>query len=113
MDPDLKNYLEATGQAKREKTFGERKPGPVQPGEEAPVKWRVIITDSETESGVAPVCPKPDVHAMMHGGAPTDPFTYEECCEGSDGKPHLECWGPRKARAVRDILNSLEVEVCS
>lgn len=95
-------------------SFAERKPGPVRPGEAAPVKWRLIITDSETESGVAPVCPKPEVHAKMRRRdldeiASGDAFVYDECCIG----PHLECWGPRKARAVRDVLNSLEVEVCS
>lgn len=41
--------------------------------------WRVIFIDSESETGVAPVCDRPDVHAMMHGDGPGSPDVYD-CC---------------------------------
>jgi len=76
-------------------------------------QWRLIGTDSESDSGVAPVCRQPDVHAMLtpagEVGRPDDTFVYAECC----GHPHLECWTPHNAVLVRDFLNSLGVEVCS
>lgn len=71
--------------------------------------WRVIITDSETESGVAPVCPHPDVHAMMHGGAPDDPHVYDECC----AHPHIECFTEEAAALIARALTEAEAEVCS
>ena len=72
--------------------------------------WRVIGTDTERITGVAPVCPKPDVHAMMHGGPPDDVEVYDECCVHG---PHLECWGEGTAVRLRDFLNEYGVEVCS
>jgi len=74
-----------------------------------PDTWRIIITDSEQPTGVAPICPRPDVHAMMHGGPPTDDQVYDDCCAG----PHLECWNPRAAQGVLAALNSACAEVCS
>jgi hypothetical protein len=74
-------------------------------------QWRIIGTDSETDSGVAPICPKPDVHAMMHGGTPDDGAVYDECC--SQAGPHLECWSETAALEVQAMLNRLGVEVCS
>ena len=70
--------------------------------------WRTILTDSESESGVAPVCPAPDVHVMMFGGPPCDPFVYDECCVG----PHLETWSEINAKIVCAFLNVRDVEVC-
>jgi hypothetical protein len=72
-------------------------------------RWRVIITDSELETGVAPVCPQPDVHAMMHGGTPDDPFVYDECCVG----PHIECFTECAAPPIAHLLTQAEAEVCS
>jgi len=72
-------------------------------------QWRVILTDSEGPTGVAPVCPKPDVHAMMHGGSPDDLQIYDECCAG----PHIECWTPSNAEDVRVRLDRADAEVCS
>lgn len=77
------------------------------------MRWRSIITDSESESGVAPACPQPDVHAMMHGGDADDPYVYDECCVG----PHIECFSPSDADSVVDALNAVAqnegAEMCS
>lgn len=73
------------------------------------MRWRVILTDSESESGVAPVCPQPDVHAMMHGGSPGDPFVYDECCVG----PHLETWSESNAKNICAALNDAGADLCS
>jgi hypothetical protein len=71
--------------------------------------WRVIITDSESATGVAPVCPQPDVHAMMFGVLPADPNVYDECCVG----PHIECFTEKAARLIASALTQVEAEVCS
>lgn len=74
------------------------------------VTWRVIGTDTESDSGVAPACPFPDVHVMVHGDV-HDGNVYDECC-GATG-PHLQCWTPAAALEVCAMLNRLGVEVCS
>ena len=71
--------------------------------------WRTILTDSESETGVAPVCPRPDVHVVVHGGSADDPHVYDECCIG----PHLETWSENNAQALRATLNVRGVELCS
>jgi hypothetical protein len=78
--------------------------------EEEPAKWRLIITDTELPTGVAPVCPLPEVHGMMHGGPAWDEL-YDECC--ATVGPHLECWSMSAAREVLNLLNRHFVEVCS
>lgn len=72
--------------------------------------WRTVLTDSESESGVAPVCeawekhPDPEPEAL----SPEDPIVYE-CCPG----PHLQCVNARDARELTTWLNQHGVEVCS
>lgn len=44
----------------------------------------MIGTDSESNDGVAPVCPHPDIH-MRGGGRSDDLDVFDECCVG----PHL------------------------
>ena len=61
-----------------------------------PVNWRVVITDTESESGVAPTC---SGHESM---------SVEDCCP----HPHLECWTPLQAKIIRDLLNAFEVGIC-
>lgn len=75
-----------------------------------PVYWRVVVTDTELPTGVSPVCSKPDVHAMQHGGAPDDDEIYDECCTGD---AILECWSEHAAREVLATLNRLFVEMPS
>lgn len=63
-------------------------------------QWRLIITDSETLSGVAPVCSR-----EFRGGKD---FSVDDCCP----QPHLECWSEDNAKAVLELLNGYEVQVC-
>jgi hypothetical protein len=69
----------------------------------------VIITDSESMTGVAPLCPQPDLHTMMHGGNPSDPYVYDECCIG----PHIECGRDYAADVVAEVLTKADAEVTS
>lgn len=75
-----------------------------------PTYWRIILTDTELPTGVSPVCPQPDVHAMMHGGSPDDGESYDECCAA---EIVLECWSEVAAREVLATLNRLYVELPS
>lgn len=74
------------------------------------VQWRVIDTDTELPTGVAPVCPHPDIHGAMHGGPVTDAELYDECC--ATVGPHLQCWSESAALEVQAMLNRLNVEFC-
>jgi hypothetical protein len=59
-------------------------------------RWRVILTDSESMSGVAPVC---DDASSLH---PSDTEAWVcDCCP----KPHMECWNERQAKLVALALN--------
>jgi len=72
--------------------------------------WRVIVTDTERPSGVAPVCP-----AVASGGhlipdsEGTDETGVYDCCPG----PHIECWSESTANEVSKVLTAAEAEVCS
>ena len=46
---------------------------------------------------------------MMHGGAPTDNYVYDECCVG----PHIECFSEKAAGLIARSLTEVEAEVCS
>lgn len=68
-------------------------------------KWRVIITDSESLTGVAPVCDSPE-HAkyarrsgMDEGN--TGPDWVFDCCP----HPQIELWGEANAILVAEIFN--------
>lgn len=76
-------------------------------------RWRVILTDSESLTGVAPVCPHVETNHLIedNDGAPlpdADALGVYDCCPG----PHLECWTPAAALRIRAALNTAEVEVC-
>ena len=70
------------------------------------MKWRVIITDTESPSGVAPVCVNTYKH---HWGDSADPQIFDDCCIG----PHIECWFPANARLIADHLTEIDAEICS
>lgn len=76
-------------------------------------RWRVIGTDSESDSGVGPVCPHQDdvtKHSTGDGYLTrVDSGGVYDCCP----HPHLECWTEDSARDVAATLNRLGVEVCS
>lgn len=73
--------------------------------------WRVVITDTETASGIAPVCPhQGDATKHSCGWNPTeaDEMGVYDCCPG----PHLQCWSERTAVALAAALTEADVEVC-
>ncbi len=70
--------------------------------------WRVIFTDSESETGIAQICDQPDVHAMQHGEGPNSPWVYD-CCP----HPHIECGSERVAADLARRLTEAEAEPCS
>lgn len=78
-------------------------------------KWRLIFTDSESLSGVAPVCPRqndPEAHELrdfVTGEVEAGVNFVYECCP----HPHIECWSPVDAESVLAVLNAACAEVCS
>jgi hypothetical protein len=77
-------------------------------------KWRTVFTDTESESGVAPICPEQRTLVGQHdpddhdgGWRFNEAFVYD-CCPG----PHIQCWTPHVAVRLRDFLNEYSIEVC-
>jgi hypothetical protein len=68
--------------------------------------WRVIITDGEDETGVAPVC----INTTAANNGPhadhREPWVYS-CCP----RPHIECGTRSAARTIRDALTAADAEV--
>lgn len=74
--------------------------------------WRTIFTDSESPSGVAPVCEHqsdPSKHTPNAFGDAPGPEWVFDCCP----YPHIEVWSEAGARIVADHLTLHEAEVCS
>jgi hypothetical protein len=75
--------------------------------------WRVIFTDSESMTGVAPVCEQQDdvsKHSSGDGfGTVVDPYGVYDCCPG----PHIECWSETAAADLAARLSLAEAELCS
>lgn len=67
--------------------------------------WRVIITDSESMTGVAPVCETDHSHHSEDGTSPMEEWVFD-CCP----HPHLECWSEGKARLIAHELSEAEAE---
>lgn len=77
-----------------------------------PPKWRLIVTDTETLSGVAPVCPeqRQALHTFSdNGNSFVDDHGVYDCCP----HPHIECWSEGDARLVARLLNLVGAEPCS
>lgn len=71
-----------------------------------PVPWRVIMTDTEGMSGIAPVCPHqddPNLHTLPddEDAGRAFPAGVYDCCPG----PHLEVWSVPLAAHLVDLLN--------
>ncbi len=62
-------------------------------------RWRVIGTDTENETGIAPVC-----EAAKHSDD-FDSWVFD-CCP----RPQIECWTPHAARQIADALTAAEAE---
>lgn len=73
--------------------------------------WRTIVTDSESLTGVAPVCPRQDDPSGMHCGdrGQLIPDWVFECCP----HPHLECFDEARAENIRIYLTAADAAVCS
>lgn len=77
--------------------------------------WRVIFTDTESASGVAPVCPLTEANHLIEDedGAPLpgapDVHGVYDCCPG----PRIELWSEQDAAHVAEILTSADAEICS
>lgn len=63
--------------------------------------WRVVLTDSESLTGVAPACPQ------EHVGS-TQSWVFD-CCPG----PHIECWSEGIAAEVARLLTTADADLCS
>jgi hypothetical protein len=75
--------------------------------------WRVIITDSESATGVAPVCEQQDdvtKHSSGDGfGVTVDPHGVYDCCP----QPHIETWWEDGAKRLAELLTELDAAACS
>lgn len=84
---------------------------PDEPDDDGPF-WRVIMTDTEQPSGVAPICPEQgDVNKHSTGdgyGVEVDEQGVYDCCPG----PHIECWSEDAATRLAAMLNHGHVRLC-
>lgn len=75
--------------------------------------WRTIFTDTESESGVAPVCEhQNDVakHSSGDGfGVVVDPHGVYDCCP----HPHIETCREDGAKRLAALLTMLDAGPCS
>ncbi|MFL6145599.1 MAG: hypothetical protein ACJ72N_27525 [Labedaea sp.] len=73
--------------------------------------WRVILTDSESLTGVAPVCSEqrnPEgPHCVTDWRVDLDGVF--DCCP----HPHIECWSETMAARIAELLTQTEAEICS
>lgn len=80
-------------------------------------RWRVILTDTEGLTGVAPVCPEARTRGGSHdllADPPEVPDRWDDsgvydCCP----QPHIECWHETVAEQVAEILTKAGAEMCS
>ncbi len=70
--------------------------------------WRTIVTDSESLTGVAPVCESDHTPHSPDGDAPLLNWVFD-CCP----HPHIETWNEAVAAQVAEKLTQAEAEVCS
>lgn len=69
------------------------------------MNWRVIITDTESLTGVAPVCETDHTPHSEDGDALKD-WVFD-CCP----HPQIECWDERVARDVAFVLSKTEANL--
>ncbi len=70
--------------------------------------WRVIITDSESMTGVAPVCEDPSHDPARHDDDPDGTHVFN-CCPG----PHIETYDELSASIVAATLTANDARLCS
>jgi hypothetical protein len=76
--------------------------------------WRVIITDTESLTGVAPVCPEQDDpegrHRILDEHADMQSLDgVFDCCP----HPHIETWSETAAVTVAIELTHADADLCS
>lgn len=69
--------------------------------------WRVIMTDTEGATGVAPVCENMGTDHYVDGMTLSD-WVFD-CCP----HPHIQCWSEGIAEAMAESLTSADAEACS
>ena len=70
-------------------------------------QWRVIITDSESMTGVAPVCETMGPDHFVDGMTLAD-WVFD-CCP----HPHIECWNEYNAKDLALALTDTDAQACS
>ena len=79
------------------------------------MKWRTIITDSESMTGIAPVCEQQSEFGGPHSyrddddDMQIDEHGVYDCCP----HPHIETWSEGVARLIAHSLTQAEAEPCS
>lgn len=76
--------------------------------------WRVIVTDSESMTGVAPQCDFQDSLEGNHAGDSGDSAWLDkngvyDCCP----QPHIETYSEDGALRLRALLSELDARLCS
>jgi hypothetical protein len=77
--------------------------------------WRVIMTDSESLSGVGPVCDQQEDFGGPHAyrddadDPQVDGAGVYDCCP----HPHIELWSEVAAAAMAATLTAHDAAVCS
>lgn len=69
-------------------------------------EWRVIITDTESLTGVAPVCGSSEHDREGEGLLAA---WVLDCCP----HPHIETWSEEYAASIVEMLNVSGAQVCS
>jgi hypothetical protein len=64
--------------------------------------WRTIFTDTESETGVAPVCDLP------HDESGQDESSVHDCCP----HPHIETYSEPGAKRLAALLTELDAGPC-
>lgn len=75
--------------------------------------WRVIMTDTEGPTGVAPVCPDQGDYTKHSTGdgcmkEPADTSGVYDCCP----QPYIETWNETTAATLAQVLTASEAQVC-
>lgn len=67
--------------------------------------WRVIITDTESETGIAPVCEDPAHNPALHDDDPSGVRVFD-CCP----YPQIELWDERAAARAAELFTQAAAE---
>lgn len=77
------------------------------------MKWRTIFTDTESQTGVAPVCKEQGDTSGGHGQFEglkvwADEHGVYDCCNW----PHLETYSEQGAKRLAELLTELDAGPC-